>query len=84
MRKALWKKSRALVKAYSTPLGEPWEKPEKPQKQRTEDDDEAQQEVRGQDEEQLVEEDWGVADKKDREELVDEDQFFPDDDDGEL
>jgi hypothetical protein len=33
IRKALWKKSRSLVKDYNTPLGEPWEKPpEKPKK----------------------------------------------------
>ena len=85
MRKALWKKSKALVKAYNTPLGQPWEKPEKPKKKRTQvdEDDAEQEEVQTQEEEQLVEGDWGVADKEESEKAVDEDQFF-DDDDGEL
>lgn len=81
MRKALWKKSKALVKAYNTPLGQPWEKPEMPKKKRIQVDEDGEQEVHTQ--EQPVQEDWGVADKEEPEKVVDEDQFF-DDDEGEL
>ena len=90
VRKALWKKSKALVKAYSTPLGEPWQKPEKANKKQPQADEEAPQAV---DEERLVDEDWGVAevegdwgeaDQQEADEEIDEEQFFPDDDADEL
>jgi hypothetical protein len=85
MRKALWKKSKALVKAFTTPLGEPWEPPAKPKKKRTQDDEDiAEEEVGAQDEEQLVDEDWGVGDKDGSEQELDEEQFFDDDDEGEF
>ena len=89
VRKALWKKSKALVKAYSTPLGEPWQKPDKAKKKRPQADEAAQ----AVEEERLVDEDWGVAevegdwgvaDEQKADEEVDEEQFFPDDDEGEL
>ena len=90
MRKALWKKSKALVKAYSTPLGEPWQKPEKAKKKQTQADEEAAQaaeEERQADEDwgvAEVEGDWGVVDQQEADEGIDEEQFFPDDDEGEL
>ena len=33
MRKAMWKQSKALVKAFTTPLGMPWKPPVKPKRQ---------------------------------------------------
>lgn len=83
MRKALWKKSKALVKAFTTPLGMPWKPPVKPKKKRTQVDEDAAGEEVKELEEQLVEGDWGVADKAEPETERDEEQFF-DDDEGEL
>lgn len=86
MRKALWKKSKALVKAFNVPLGEPWDAPAKPKKRRTQvDEDAAEEEVEAQDEAQMVEEDWGVVDKDAPGKGDDDEPFFDDDDDeGEL
>ncbi len=84
MRKALWKKSKALVKAFNVPLGEPWDAPAKPKKRHTQvDEDAAEEEVEAQDEAQLVEEDWGVVDKDAPGKGDDDEPFFDDDDDDE-